>query len=69
MKDCAVCRQMIKLLIFNLKKLKQLQQPFQFAASTSNLFASCSASAFESDPLKDEKTMMVIMDFEKIMRV
>ena len=70
MKDCAVCRQMIKLLIFNLKKLKQSQQPFQFGTSTgSNLFASCSASAFESNPLKDEKTMMVIMDFEKIMRV
>ena len=70
MKDCPGCWQMIKQLIFNLKKSKQSQQSFQsFGASAGNLFGACSVSAFESDPLEDEKTMMVILDFEKIMRV
>ncbi|XP_044178305.1 kelch-like protein 40 [Acropora millepora] len=60
MKDCPVCRQMIKQLICNLKKSKQPPRSFQFGASPGSMFGGL---------VSDEKEMMVILDFEKIIGV
>ena len=67
-KDCPGCQQMIKQLIFNLRQSKKSLPSFQIGMNA-GLFGG-SVSAFESNSkLKDEKAIMIILDFEKIMRV
>ena len=68
MRDCPECRQMIKELISSLRKSRPSFSQSLFSFSTGSLFR-CSVSPAESESLKDQKAMMVILDFGKIMRV